>query len=672
MMAWVHTLIDFVSMHPMLAIVTAFLVAFGEALFVVGLFVPSSVVLVGIGGLVGLGTLSFWPVFLATTAGAVAGDGVSYLFGHRYRARLLDMWPFSRYRDLVASGQRFFARHGGKSVVIGRFIPGIKSVVPGIAGMMGMGFTRFTVLNVTSAFAWAGAHLLPGMSAGWAMLGLASISKRLAALVALLLILGLLSSWLARNGLKRLVAALTRGRVAAAHWASRRDDRIGHLVSLLVAPHYGDLRVLVGLNLVLLALMLGFVMLLVGVLTQDQVVVFDRAFSQFLQSLRTSWSDRLMVAVTMLGDPGVVCVVLVAMLTGLLLARRTRLAAGLLIALLSSVVFVQALKVLVHAQRPIAIYSGASAFSFPSGHATINAVLYGILALLFLRGGRGRAGRIAAASCVVLIGAIAFSRIYLAAHWPSDVIAGLLFAAGVIAIVSLVYRQSSLDAVVCRRLMVGCAAALLVYGGWHVNGGYTRAQAFYATRPEPAVQMVGKWRDGGWRSLPRDRIDLSGEAEEPFVLQWRGDGASLESALVVLGWHVAPSWSIGALNAYVNPASTASTLPVLPRLHNGRTAELTLIKPARLNGRSGRYVLRAWQQRVRRDGVDESFLLVSMSFEQLIHPLGQLSLSVVPDELVCDGSTTLGSLPKATVVDRSRTVGEDGCGGALVLARAQG
>jgi undecaprenyl-diphosphatase len=64
---------------------------------------------------------------------------------------------------LIAKGEVFFAKHGGKSVFIGRFIPGVKAVVPGIAGMMGMQYRYFTIINVVSAFAWAAAHILPGM-----------------------------------------------------------------------------------------------------------------------------------------------------------------------------------------------------------------------------------------------------------------------------------------------------------------------------------------------------------------------------------------------------------------------------------------------------------------------------------------------------------------------------
>jgi len=95
--------------------------------------------------------------------GAVFGDTISYWIGRLLEHRIKDVWPFRNYRDQIIKGEVFFARHGGKSVFIGRFIPGVKAVVPGIAGMLGMHWPRFFVINVVSAFAWAAAHIVPAM-----------------------------------------------------------------------------------------------------------------------------------------------------------------------------------------------------------------------------------------------------------------------------------------------------------------------------------------------------------------------------------------------------------------------------------------------------------------------------------------------------------------------------
>jgi membrane protein DedA with SNARE-associated domain len=169
MTQYIHSLTDLAAAHPMLALVIAFLVSAGEAVLFVGLFVPSTIVLVTIGGLIGLGKLPFWPIFVATMIGAIVGDQLSFWIGYIYKERVHTFSASERYQRLLAAGKRYFVRHGGKSVAIGRFIPGIKAVVPAIAGMMGMPLTRFAALNIVSACAWAAAHLVPGLSAGWTL-----------------------------------------------------------------------------------------------------------------------------------------------------------------------------------------------------------------------------------------------------------------------------------------------------------------------------------------------------------------------------------------------------------------------------------------------------------------------------------------------------------------------
>ena len=146
-----------------LSMLFIFLVAIGECVFILGILVPSTPVLLLTGGLIAHGELPFWPIYFAAVVGAVIGDTISYWVGRLLKHRIKDVWPFRNYGEQIAKGESFFARHGGKSVFIGRFIPGVKAIVPGIAGMLGMHWPRFFVINVLSSFAWAGAHIMPGI-----------------------------------------------------------------------------------------------------------------------------------------------------------------------------------------------------------------------------------------------------------------------------------------------------------------------------------------------------------------------------------------------------------------------------------------------------------------------------------------------------------------------------
>jgi undecaprenyl-diphosphatase len=160
---WISAVMLAVSSNYWLFVFLVFLVCVGEAVFILGLLVPSLPILLLVGGLITTQDLPFWPIFFAATFGGIVGDAISYWIGFWLKDRIKTVWPFKNYLPLIARGEIFFERHGGKAIFIGRFITGLKAVVPGIAGMLGMRWAYFTFINVISAFIWAASHILPGM-----------------------------------------------------------------------------------------------------------------------------------------------------------------------------------------------------------------------------------------------------------------------------------------------------------------------------------------------------------------------------------------------------------------------------------------------------------------------------------------------------------------------------
>jgi undecaprenyl-diphosphatase len=96
--AYLRYLLNLIGLHPNLAIAAAFIVSAGEALPVIGLFSPSTVVLIGIGGLVGLGKVSFWPAFIATIL-APPSEMRFPTDRSIYKRRLVEIWPFPVITD---------------------------------------------------------------------------------------------------------------------------------------------------------------------------------------------------------------------------------------------------------------------------------------------------------------------------------------------------------------------------------------------------------------------------------------------------------------------------------------------------------------------------------------------------------------------------------------------
>lgn len=147
--------------HEWAGPVTA-LLTLGESLLVVGLFIPATALMVVMGTLIGSGMLDGWTIMIWGIAGAVVGDALSYWLGRWVGPGVMRRWPLNRQRRGVARARLFFYRYGFASVLLGRFMGPIRSTIPTIAGVMGMGQTRFQIANVLSALAWMPLMLAPG------------------------------------------------------------------------------------------------------------------------------------------------------------------------------------------------------------------------------------------------------------------------------------------------------------------------------------------------------------------------------------------------------------------------------------------------------------------------------------------------------------------------------
>ena len=162
----VQPTLDFISAHSGWAFPVMFITAFGESFAFLGLLFPGTSILIVAGTLTSAGSLPYWPVLAGAILGAVLGDSVSFWLGRRYGGGLCRVWPFTRNPDLLQNGMRFFARHGGKSVFIGRFFGPVRAVIPLAAGVMRMPRGLFWLANVTSAIAWAPMLVFAGDTIG--------------------------------------------------------------------------------------------------------------------------------------------------------------------------------------------------------------------------------------------------------------------------------------------------------------------------------------------------------------------------------------------------------------------------------------------------------------------------------------------------------------------------
>ena len=140
-------------------------VVFAETGLLAGFFLPGDSMLFLAGALVATHVLSL-PVPLvagAVLVAAVAGDQVGFLVGRRLGPRLFSR-PDSRLfrQEHVERATAFFEQHGGRAVVLARFVPVVRTFVPGVAGVARMPHRRFTAFNLVGAAVWGVGLVLTG------------------------------------------------------------------------------------------------------------------------------------------------------------------------------------------------------------------------------------------------------------------------------------------------------------------------------------------------------------------------------------------------------------------------------------------------------------------------------------------------------------------------------
>lgn len=160
------SVIAFLQAHEYFAGPLVFALGFAEGIPLISLFVPSSVLFLGIGSLLGATGGSFWWVWLSAAAGAVLGDCTTYALGRFFKAEANKLWPFSRYPGWLGKARDFIQKWGVLAVFGGKFLGFMRPFLPAAAGALEMPFLLFLLANALSSLAWAGVFLAPGWGIG--------------------------------------------------------------------------------------------------------------------------------------------------------------------------------------------------------------------------------------------------------------------------------------------------------------------------------------------------------------------------------------------------------------------------------------------------------------------------------------------------------------------------
>lgn len=181
--------IDLAELIKAVGYLGLFAIVFAESGLLVGIFLPGDSLLFTAGFLASEGVFNLWLLIGICTLAAITGDAAGYWFGRRVGRRLYDRED-SRFfkRKHLLTAEAFYDRHGGKTLILARFMPVVRTMAPIIAGVSNMRYRRFAMYNIVGGVLWGA-----GVTAGGYLLGatIPSPDRYLLPIIALIIVISI-------------------------------------------------------------------------------------------------------------------------------------------------------------------------------------------------------------------------------------------------------------------------------------------------------------------------------------------------------------------------------------------------------------------------------------------------------------------------------------------------
>jgi len=130
-------------------------IVFAESGLLFGFFFPGDTLLFAAGLIASQGQFSIWAAVPVIVLSAIAGGQVGYIIGQRYGTRLFRKKDGILFRhEYIARSEAFYEKHGGKTIILARFVPIVRTFAPVVAGVGSMDLRRFTFYNIAGSAIW--------------------------------------------------------------------------------------------------------------------------------------------------------------------------------------------------------------------------------------------------------------------------------------------------------------------------------------------------------------------------------------------------------------------------------------------------------------------------------------------------------------------------------------
>ncbi len=582
--------------NPNWALLMTFFIAFLESLAIVGSIVPGGVTMTAIGILAGSGVMNISFTMIAAALGAVAGDSASYALGYAFSDHLVDMWPFRHYPRLLEYGKEYFARHGGKSVIIGRFFGPLRSIIPVIAGIMRMHPWHFLLANIISGIGWAILYVMPGILIGAASTELSTESAtRL--FVIILILLGLI--WMTSMGIKWILlhsSHFIQTQLRKIWIWSNKHPPLARCLKALTPGHTKNKYTTTGLLLLFFVCLLASIIVTLLVVQGTWISQFNNPCYLFLQSLRTQAFDAFFIVTSLVISPFSLLALSSAITLCALYYKDWRMLRYWLSLNLITSATACLLASFIETPMLIGLLHYRTNPLYPVINLTIATALFGFLAKYASTRSWTTTMLVLRVFLTVLLMLSGLGVLYLGDNWPSS-IAGAYFIGMTICLAHWIYYRRKLSGGLTPLFpstAILCSISLLIFTTCVTSMMYYNQ---LVRKHSPLLKQFVLTHEAWWEQkqplLPVYTRNRIGKRTGLFNLQYLGSLPVFEQALTEHGWKRQPDSLFYSMFMRASGQNTASEMPLMAQLYLNRKPALIMTRTSSKN--QSLYILRFWR-----------------------------------------------------------------------------
>lgn len=575
---YIQPLTDWLQANPRWSLFITFFIALTESLAIIGSIIPGSVTMTAIGILAGSGIMRLDLTLIAATLGAVCGDSLSYALGYFYSDQLVEIWPFKKYPKWLKYGKEFFARHGGKSVLLGRFIGPLRSLIPVIAGILHMKQWRFLLANFISAIGWALLYVMPGALIGAASHGLSAES---ATRLFIIILIGLAGIWFFGLVIKWLFIKLNFFLKNHLHQFWLTVEKKPGLRSFyhLITPkeevnHYPTVALLILTLLCVLCL----VTLAVLSIKIQWLNCINFPIHLFMQSFHTPLLEAFFIVFTQLTSSITIISLYMLCCIWSFYHKNYKIISYFTSILISSSMVALILAYLIDSPRPQGLLVTMTGSSFPAVNIVIATAFYGFI-LFYINNKYTLLTNSLRSLILVVLGLSGVGTVYLGDVWFTDVIAAYFAGASICLVHYLIYRKTDPDhlkatqsTIILLSLVAGIIASMalsnyinfktLAHNHTPYHKVYTLKESLWWNQQKPI--------------LPIYRLNRIGNRISLLNIQYVGDLDVLQSTLEAHGWEFHSESFLTKLLMLMSTNSNQIKFPLLAQLYENKAPELIM------------------------------------------------------------------------------------------------